>query len=572
MIIESLKARVIIVILSIVGALIYIIPNFVNVDNIWWPTKTRLNYGLDIQGGLHLVLGVDVNGVITEKTARLARSLKSEFAEKQIGVTSIEPTGPNGSELQIVLASADQAPVLEKFLEERYSTTLQVLETSGTTVRLQYYTAAMQEYQKQIVQQAIEVIRNRIDQFGVAEPSISAQGSDRIIVQLPGIQNAAAAKDLINRTARLSFNLISTEMTSAQVDALVTKAETEGGFSLGKDDLRYTEYFKKINEALKGQLPANTAVAFEKLENAATLEAGKRAYLIRTDTDLGGDQLEDSFVSQGERGEPEVVFKFDSMGRVRMGQVTGENIGKPLGILLDDVIQSAPVIQSKITDQGRITLNQRNYDEALAEANLISTALRAGALPASLTQLEERTVGPTLGADSIRKGNIAGAVGLALIMIFMLINYRKLGVVANIALIVNLILLLAILSSLGATLTLPGIAGVVLTLGMAVDASVIIFERIKEELAKGSGAKSAVRDGFAHAFSAIFDGSLTTAITSVVLMYFGTGPVRGFAITLLIGLITSMFTAIFVSRVVLDIMVNKMGVKNIVKVRAGGVA
>lgn len=572
MIIENLKVRILIVILAIVGAAVYLAPNFANLENSWWPTKNKLNYGLDIQGGLHLVLGVDVEGVIAEKVERLSRSLKAEFEEKKIGVQSIEVAGEDKNELLLTLTGPDQVEVLENFLEERYTSVLQVLESEGNTARLRYYDSAMQEYQTQVVQQAIEVIRNRIDEFGVAEPNISAQGSNRIVVQLPGIQNAERAKELINRTAQLEFRLVSDEMNAAEVSQLIAEAEKAGGYALGENGLRYSEYYQRINEDLKGKLPEGTAVAFEKLESAATLEAGKRPVLVRTDTDLGGDQLEDAYVSIGQMGEPLVHFRFDSQGRIRMGEITGNNIGKLLAITLDDIVQSAPVIRSKITDQGQIELGQRDYQAGVDEANLIATALRAGALPAKLTQLEERTVGPTLGADSINRGKFAGLVGLVLVAIFMLAYYRGLGIVANFALLLNIGLLLAILTSLGATLTLPGVAGIVLTLGMAVDANVIIFERIKEELRKGSGIRSAIRDGFGHAFSAIFDANVTTAITSIVLMYYGTGPVRGFAVTLMIGLVTSMFTAIFVSRVVLDLLVNKGGMEKIVTAKSGGAA
>lgn len=572
MIIENLKIRILIVVLAIVGAVIYLVPNFTDLEDTWWPTKSELNYGLDIQGGLHLVLGVDVKGVIAEKVERLSQSLKTEFTERQIDVESISVVGDENDEIQVTLKNPGQWNTLETFLEEQYGTVLQVLEQEGTQVRLRYYDSALQEYRDQVLRQAIEVIRNRIDEFGVAEPSIAAQGSNRIVVQLPGIQNAERAKELINRTAQLEFQLVSEELSQAQVVELVQQAEEAGGYALGKDGLRYSEYQKRINEDLKDKLPPNTEVVFEKLENAQTLEAGKRPVLVRSDTDLGGDQLQDAYVSLDQYGQPLVHFRFDAQGRVRMGDVTGENIGKLLAIVLDDVVQSAPVIRSKITDQGQIELGQRDYQAGLDEANLIATALRAGALPAKLTQLEERTVGPTLGADSIRRGQLAGIVGLILVAVFMLAYYRTLGIVANLALMLNIALLLAILTSLGATLTLPGVAGIVLTLGMAVDANVIIFERIKEELRKGSGTKSAIRDGFGHAFSAIFDANITTGITSIILMYFGTGPVRGFAVTLMIGLVTSMFTAIFVSRVILDLMVNKMGVQKVAAVKAGGMA
>jgi preprotein translocase subunit SecD len=256
----------------------------------------------------------------------------------------------------------------------------------------------------------------------------------------------------------------------------------------------------------------------------------------------------------------------DVEGARQMSQLTKANIENQMAIVLDKVVKSAPTIQSEIAGSGQITLGGRDYQKTMDEGKLIATALRAGALPAALTQLEERTVGPTLGIDAINKGKKAGLVGMILIVVFMLLYYRQLGIVANIALGLNVLFLLSILSSLQATLTLPGVAGIVLTLGMAVDANVIIFERIKEELRKGAGTMAAIKDGFGHAVSAIFDANITTAIVCIVLMYYGTGPVRGFAVTLLCGILTSMFTAIFVSRTILEFMVVRMGIKTIAKV------
>ncbi|MCB0412529.1 MAG: protein translocase subunit SecD, partial [Bdellovibrionales bacterium] len=471
--IESLRIRVFIVLICILTAVVYLTPNFVELKNTWWPTKTKLNYGLDIQGGLHLVMGVDIDTVMKERVVRISRSLKADMEERQIPVETVEVAGADKNEIVVKLSEASKEEDFKKFLNDRYSTVLQVVDQSGTETHLKIYDSTLLEYQRQVLNQSIEVIRNRIDEFGVAEPSITAQGKDRIVVQLPGIKNAERAKELINRTAQLEFRIVSEEMKPEEVAALVAKAEEEGGYKLGKDGMTYAAYYKKINEDLKDKLPENSLVSFEKMENAATLEAGKRPLLLKADTNISGDQLEDAFVSLDQYGKPEVNFRFDSQGKLRMGEVTGNNIGKLLAIVLDDVIQSAPVIKSRITDQGRIELGSRDYKSGLDEANLIATALRAGALPAKLTQLEERTVGPSLGADSIRKGEIAGLVGLVLVVVFMLVYYQSLGIVANVSLILYVLLLLSILTSLGATLTLPGVAGIVLTLGMAVDANVI---------------------------------------------------------------------------------------------------
>lgn len=335
---------------------------------------------------------------------------------------------------------------------------------------------------------------------------------------------------------------------------MVAEAEKTGGFALGKDGLSYAKYVKQVNEALAGKLPPNTLIAFEKARNALTMEAGKIPYLLRSDVDVSGDLLEDAFVSFGEYGEPKVSFRFGPDGRRLFGQLTGDNVGKFLAIVLDDVVYSAPTIKERIDGEGQISLGSRNHDEAQKEGSLIATALRAGALPASLEQLEERSVGPSLGADSIAKAKKAGMVGLALVVIFVCFYYKTSGVVASIALGFNLLGLLAILSALGATLTLPGIAGITLTMGMAIDANVIIYERIKEELARGATMAGAVKDGFAHAWTAIFDSNVTTAIAAAVLIYFGSGPVRGFGVTLIAGIVTTMITAVFVSHWLMDVL------------------
>jgi len=349
---------------------------------------------------------------------------------------------------------------------------------------------------------------------------------------------------------------------------LVKKAEETGNYALGKDGLRYPDYIKRINADLKGKLPANTLLTFEKLENAASLEGGKRPWLLKSDTGLGGDQLEDAYVRPDQYGAPEVQFKLSGEGRRRFADITGANVGKVMAIVLDEVVQSAPQIKGRIdTDTAVITLGGgRDYKTATEEANLIATALRAGALPAALTQLEERTVGPSLGADSIAKGELAAVVGCMLIFIFMAVYYRGLGLVADLSLALNFLLTLAVLTSLGATLTLPGIAGLALTIGMAVDANVIIFERIKEELRRGVSAQVAIREGFSNAFSAIFDSNVTAVSTSVVLLIYGTGPVKGFAMTLIAGIITSMFSAVFFAHTILDILVVKFNMRKIASV------
>jgi len=554
--IESLRVRGFLVFLFFAFCVIYLLPNVVKLPPGYWLYSKPLNYGLDIQGGAHLVYGVDVKGVIAERVERMARGLREELKEQGVEAASVTPNVGDGI-ISIQFKSDAERAKASAWLKDRYATTLQTLTDSGSTIDLRFYDTVIETYRSQVVNQAIEVIRNRVDEFGVAEPVIAAQGKDRILVQLPGITDPVRAKELINKTARLDFRLVAEEVQPADLNKWIADAEKAQDFALGKNGMSYAAYLKKINEALTGKLPANSMVAFEKDRNAKTMEAGKIAMVLKTDTDVSGDQLEDASVGQGEFGEPTVNFRFGTEGKRKFADLTGNNVGKRLAIVLDGVIYSAPSIRSRIDGQGQITLGGNNFDETFKEAQLISTALRAGALPATLQQLEERSVGPSLGQDSITKGRRAGLIGVMLVMIFMSLYYRAFGMVSAVTLGLNMVGLLAVLAALGATLTLPGIAGITLTVGMAVDANVIIYERIKEELARGVTIKAAVRAGFGHAFSAIFDSNVTTAIAAIVLIYFGSGPVRGFGVTLLAGIATTMITAVFVTRFLLDVLTLK---------------
>lgn len=561
--IESIRVRGVLLVSFLAFCLIYLLPSMVELPKGWWFNRKKLSYGLDIQGGAHLVYGVDVNGVIAERTDRMSRTLALELKEKNVQVESIQPTDAKDAIVIKAKSEADKDKVLAD-LKDAHGTVLQVTRDSGNEVEVRYYDSKIQEIKQQIVSQAIEVIRNRVDEFGVAEPVIAAQGLDRILVQLPGITDPARAKELINKTAKLDFRLVDNNMEQAKVNELVTQAEKTGNFALGKDGMTYAQYVKKVNEVLKDKLPANTMIAFEKLPQALTMEAGKQPMLLRTDTDVSGDQLEDAFISQGQFGEPAVSFRFGSEGRRKFAELTDKNIGRLLAIVLDNVIYSAPNIKSRIDGEGQITLGgSRNAEDSMKEGQLIATALRAGALPAALTQMEERSVGPSLGMDSIEKGKRAGLIGMTLVIIFVCFYYRMAGLIASFCLALNVFSLLALLSALGATLTLPGIAGITLTMGMAIDANVIVFERIKEELARGAAMKTAIREGFRHAWTAIFDSNVTNAIAAAVLIYFGSGPVRGFGVTLIAGIVTTMITAVFVSHFFMDLLTTTFKVKKI---------
>lgn len=561
---DGLRWRSILAALGIAAALVWVVPNVVNFgENSWWPSKQKLNYGLDIQGGLHLVMGVDVDGVVRESTNRLIAALKVEMPKENVKIADIKSEKPEAGEITFVVAQASDKAAVEKFIADKHPTQLQVVSSTDTTILARYFDAYLNDYKNRVIQQAIETIRNRIDEFGVAEPSISQQGANRILVQLPGMADAEKAKQLINTTAKLDFMIVDTSMQQATLQNLVNEAEKAGNYNL--QSMKYSEYVAKINEDLKGKIPEKTAVFFEKAGNVTTIDAGAIPHLLRTDTDLGGGSLDDAFVGYDQYGAPQVSLNFNAAGAAKFADLTGNNVGKQMAIVLDKIVKSAPSIRDRIAGGSAvITLGSTgDRNKSMDEAKMISTSLRAGALPASLEQLEERRVGPTLGADALQKAMMGAYAGAALIVLFMLVYYKTMGAVASLSLGVNILSLFALMTSMGFTLTLPGIAGIALTIGFAVDANVLINERIRDEIRMGHGIQVAIKEGYSRAMSAIIDANATTAATAVVLLYFGTGPVRGFAVTLLIGIITSLFANVFVSKVIVDNMVYKFNFKKI---------
>ena len=566
--IESNKIRWVIVIFSLLLAGAWMAPNFYAFkERQWWVSKEKLVYGLDIQGGLHLVMGVKTDEAIQEKVQSLIGDLKEALEKSKVKVTSIKVLKEKLGQVELSLEKVEDREKAKEILEKEYplmgSVRLRILKSSDEGVlTLGYNEVELIRLRKEIASQVVEVIRRRIDEFGVSEPIITIQGDDRVLVQLPGIQNSARARDIIQRTAKLEFRLVNQEIQTPQLFEWVKEAEEKNGYTLSLQ-LPYSEYVRKINEDLKDKIPENHLLVFQRAESSNSLLAGKIPVLVRTDSGVGGDILQTAFVSPDEFGNPQVSFNINVAGRKTFSELTGNNIKKPLAIILDKELKSMPIIQSRISDRGSISMGRNNNQNVQEEAENISTVLRAGALPARLVKMEERTVGPTLGRDSIEKGKKAGLLAGVLVIIFMLLYYKALGLVANAALCMNVLCLLALLTSLGATLTLPGVAGIILTIGMAVDANVIIYERLKEELRKGSSLVLAVRDGYKYALSAILDANITTAIVCVVLMSFGTGPIRGFAVTLFCGIITSIFTAVFVSRTVLNTLIRKFQLKRL---------
>jgi preprotein translocase subunit SecD len=470
-----------------------------------WLPHDQINLGLDLQGGSHLLLEVDLRAVVEERLNTLVDDVRGLLRPARIGYREL---GMRGDAVIFTLtdpATADQAVELLGDLNPNpLARELEVVEGDGGRIEARLTESAISELQDAAVRQSLEIVRRRIDEVGTREPTIQRQGADRILVQVPGEKDPESIKRLLGQTAKLTFHLVDLETPVAQ--------------------------------ALAGNLPAGSMLL-------PSDEEGQGQVVVRKRVEVSGESLIDAQPTYQDN-QPVVSFRFDTAGGRKFGNVTREHVGELLGIVLDDKVISSPRIREPILGGSGII----SGSFTVQSANELAVLLRAGALPAPLEIIEERSVGPDLGADSIAAGEIAGVVALVLVIVLMALYYGLFGVAACIALIVNLILLVGVLSALQATLTLPGIAGIVLTIGMAVDANVLIFERIREEVRSGRSPLSAIDAGYREAMRTIIDANLTTLIAAVLLYAFGSGPVRGFAVTLGIGIITSMFTAISLTR------------------------
>jgi preprotein translocase subunit SecD len=546
----------------IVTSVIYVVPTFFKLDTekTKWPYKKVMNLGLDLQGGLYLVMGVDFNRVFRDVLDRQAKSFQATAKDKGMAFTKAEllATGEFLEDPRVKLEfDAKNRDALYEMMKRDYWTLRLVGDEAG-----KWEIGLSREFRGEVrdrtLQQSIEVIRNRIDEFGVAEPSITSQGSDRIVVELPGVKEVQRAKDLIGRTARLEFKLVNDDaMSPAQVAELVAKIEKDKGIKY-KEGEKFSNYVQALNDAAKGQLPANHEIAFERLAAYELAENETQArflpYLLNTKADVTGEDLEDAQVQiDQENQRPVVAFSLNPRGADAFDKVTAAHEKKRFAIVLDNIVVSAPIIQNRISGgRAQITLGQGEGDKVMKEAKDLAIVLRAGALPAQLDFLEERVVGPSLGADSVQNGAKAALVGIIAVLIFVSLYYRVSGLVAAASLVLNLLFSMAILIGIDATLTLPGIAGLALTIGMAVDSNVLIFERIRDELREGKSIAGAVDAGFQKAFSAIFDANITHGIIGTILIIWGTGPIRGFAMTLLIGIFTTLFCAVTVCKLIFD--------------------
>ena len=489
-----------------------------------WPDfmpSTLVKLGLDLRGGVYMLLEVKTDDVIRDKFDFLWTDIRSSLIKKRKELGAIRRVDTAGDKLQIQIGNPESVNLaimeIEKFnssselFSSRWSgsVTRDVLEISSTenVVTISFSEEQKTALEKQVIDQSLEIIRRRVDETGTREPTIQKQGRKRVLVQVPGLGSSEELIALLGKTAKLTFNE-------------VVAMDTNSNFPT------------KLDETVVGSEQDNDLF-----------------FLLKKRPVVSGENLTNAQPSFDENGLPAVSFNFNPSAALKFGNYTKENIGSPFAIVLDDVVISAPTIRSHIPGgSGIITGNF-----SVEESNRLAILLRSGALPAEIEVLELRTIGPELGRDSINAGKLAAVVGGVLVLVFMWLSYGLFGIFANIALILNIILVMALLSILGATLTLPGIAGIVLTIGMAVDANVLVFERIKEEIKRNSSVYNSIKTGYEKALSSIVDANVTTMIAAVILFFFGSGPIKGFSVTLGLGIITSVFTALLITRLLIDL-------------------
>ncbi len=518
---KNLGIRAGIVVLVVIVALVYLTPSLTKTLPPWWSNvlpKDKIHLGLDLQGGIHLNLEVEATKAVESNLERVVEDVRHDLRKNKIRYLDLERLGNEGLSLKL-MRDEDETAFREMFRADYpdFDPGTPTYDDGKPVFRVMLLKKARDRIMRMAVDQALETIRNRIDQFGVSEPDIRPQEGHRILIQLPGIKDPKRAIALIGKTALLEFKLVDEDHS--------------------------------VDEALKGHIPPGDEILYETSIDRSTGQRRRIPYLLQKRTLLTGEYITDARVQIDSRyNEPYVSLSFDTRGARLFETITGENIKKRLAIVLDKKVYSAPVIQDKISG-GRAQITGRF---GMDEARDLAIVLRAGALPAPVKILEERAVGPSLGKDSIEKGFKSTIIGGILVVLFMAVYYGLSGIIADLALVLNVVLIMSGLAFFGATLTLPGIAGIILTIGMSVDANVLIFERIREELRLGKPPRASIEGGYGKALVTILDANVTTLIAALVLFQFGTGPIRGFAVTLSIGIIASMFTAIFVTRVIFD--------------------
>ena len=488
-----------------------------------WLMAKQLKLGLDLKGGVHLVMRVDRDEALRVSTESVGEQLREGLQSAGVTVTAVNVTSPTTFRIEGV--PQDKEPEFRRVADEQTGTNYDRSAAGGGVHEFTMRPNIIKDMYEQTMVQAIDTIDRRVNELGVSEPNIARYGeNDQILVQLPGVTDVARAKDIIRDTALLELKLV------------------EGGPAPSREALL---------QPTNGQVPSDMEVVTG-ASDASTGQAGTSFFLVRKVAAITGGDLRSASVGLDENNRPAVMFSLKPDGARKFGQVTGSNIGRGLAIILDNRIQSYPRIDGRIVDNGRISGGFTQQ-----EAADLALKLRSGALPASMSYLEERVIGPTLGRDSIRAGVTASLAGLALVVLFMLVYYRLSGINAIVAMVVNLVVLLGMMAYAGFAMTLPGIAGFILTMGMGVDSNVLIFERIKEELAANRGARAAVSASFERVFLTLLDTHVTALIAAAFLFQFGTGPIRGFALTLTIGLLTNLFTSIFVSRSLFELVLSR---------------
>lgn len=534
---KKIRGRLILLTVVVVLSLVFFLPSYPALYGRLpaWAKQVLpgkgITLGLDLQGGIHLVLQVEEDRAVEIAVDRAVNAIQEVLKEKQLSVDSIKRVQSN--QLSVTVRDADTKAQIQKLMDESYPT---FAEKASTDHSLEYELrdAEIKRVKESAINQALETIRNRIDQFGVAEPLIQRQGPNQIVVQLPGVKEPKRAKDLIKETALLEFKMLDeSSKLAAELPQRVPK---------GKE--------AEVLKEFEGRVPEGDEILFEKVVDRDSGREFRVPYLVRKRVMLAGDVLSDARVSIGQFNDPYVSVTFDSKGAREFERITAENVKKRMAIVLDNTIYSAPVIQERIGG-GRAQITGSFTTQ---EANDLAIVLRAGALPAPLRIIQDLTVGPSLGRDSIDKGIRSTLLAGVLVVLFMAFYYRLSGVIADFALALNLICLIGALAGLNATLTLPGIAGIILTIGMGVDSNVLIFERIREELRQNKPVRLAVDSGYDKAILTIVDSHVTTLITGLALFLFGTGPIKGFAVTLCLGIAINLFTALVGTKVVFDIL------------------
>jgi len=519
--------RISLIFIFVLLSFLYLTPTLVTSLPSWWGgllPKDKIHLGLDLQGGTHLILEVDTQKAVEGSLDIVATDLEDTLNSKNLRFKRISRNGSD--KISLLFYEKETSDTVQKLLKDKYpgyELNPSLDEGGFVALSLKISDAAAQDRKDKAVAQALETIRNRIDQFGVSEPTIQREGIDHIVVQLPGIKDPQRAIDLIGKTARLEFKMVREDIPPSTVS-----------------------------------LPDDAELLKEKTVDPATGAVSELPFVLQKKSLITGDLLTDAQVRiDSQFNQPYVAIEFNSLGAKLFDQVTAANVGKRFAIVLDNNVYSAPVIRERIS--GGSAQISGNFTEKTAAD--LAIVLRAGALPAPVKIIQNVTVGPSLGQDSINKGLYAGLIGVVLVVLFMGVYYKLCGMVANLGMVLNVVYLMGALAAMGATLTLPGIAAIVLLIGMSVDSNVLIFERIREELKLGKAPKAALDAGYDKAFMTIMDSHITTLITAAVLFQFGTGPVKGFAVSLSLGVIINLFTSLIGTRVIFDTVLHRVNVK-----------